>query len=394
MSTLEDFRRETRAWLEANCPPAMRTAMPDGELVWGGRKLEFKNEDQRLWFERMRDKGWFCPDWPAAYGGGGLSPEQNAVLESEMRRLHCRPPQINLGIWMLGPVVLEFGTEEQKRELLPPMARGEMRWCQGFSEPNAGSDLANVKTRAVLENGKWRINGQKVWTSLAHESDWCFVIARTEPGSVGHQGLSFLLVPMAQAGITVRPIEQLTGTSEFNEVFFDDAETDANNLLGAPGDGWKIAMALLGFERGVSTLGQQMLFHNELEEIIRIAKSNGAARDPLLRQRIAQAWSGLRILRYNSLRMLSGGQDAALRREAMIYKLCWANWHVELGKLAMDVLGADAELLEDAPYQLGRLQAMFLFSRSDSIYGGTNEIQRNIIAERALGMPREPRVRA
>ncbi|MNZ30987.1 Acyl-CoA dehydrogenase [compost metagenome] len=246
----------------------------------------------------------------------------------------------------------------------------------------------------MLEQGKWRISGQKVWTSLAHESEWCFVIARTEAGSVGHQGLSFLLVPMHQSGVTVRPIEQLTGTSEFNEVFFDDAETDATNILGAPGDGWKIAMALLGFERGVSTLGQQMLFQNELEEVIRIAKANGAARDPLLRQRIAEAWGGLRILRYNSLRMLSGAQDGSLRREAMIYKLCWANWHLALGKLAMDVLGPDAELLEGAPYQLGRLQSMFLFSRSDSIYGGTNEIQRNIIAERALGMPREPRVRA
>ncbi|MDT4816078.1 putative acyl-CoA dehydrogenase FadE17 [compost metagenome] len=300
----------------------------------------------------------------------------------------------HIGEGLAGPTIAAFGTDEQKRRLLPGIVSGTEFWCQGYSEPAAGSDLANVKTRAVLENGTWRISGQKVWTSLAHESEWCFVIARTTPGSVGHQGLSFLLVPMDQPGITVRPIEQLTGTSEFNEVFFDEAETDAANLLGAPGDGWKIAMALLGFERGVSTLGQQMLFQNELEEIIRIARANGAARDPLLRQRIAEAWGGLRILRYNSLRMLSGAQDGSLRREAMIYKLCWANWHVELGKLAMDVLGADAELLEDGPYQLGRLQSMFLFSRSDTIYGGTNEIQRNIIAERALGMPREPRVRA
>ncbi|MND71589.1 Acyl-CoA dehydrogenase [compost metagenome] len=300
----------------------------------------------------------------------------------------------HIGEGLAGPTIAAFGSEEQKRRLLPGIVAGSEFWCQGYSEPSAGSDLANVKTRAVLEQGKWRISGQKVWTSLAHESEWCFVIARTEAGSVGHQGLSFLLVPMHQSGVTVRPIEQLTGTSEFNEVFFDDAETDATNILGAPGDGWKIAMALLGFERGVSTLGQQMLFQNELEEVIRIAKANGAARDPLLRQRIAEAWGGLRILRYNSLRMLSGAQDGSLRREAMIYKLCWANWHLALGKLAMDVLGPDAELLEGAPYQLGRLQSMFLFSRSDSIYGGTNEIQRNIIAERALGMPREPRVRA
>jgi alkylation response protein AidB-like acyl-CoA dehydrogenase len=302
----------------------------------------------------------------------------------------------HIGEGLAGPTIAAFGTAEQQRRLLPGIVSGSEFWCQGYSEPGAGSDLANVKTRAVLNeaDGVWRISGQKVWTSLAHESDWCFVIARTEAGSVGHQGLSFLLVPMAQPAISVRPIEQLTGTSEFNEVFFDEAETAATNILGAPGDGWKIAMALLGFERGVSTLGQQMQFHNELNEIIAVAKANGAARDPLLRQRIAEAWSGLCILRYNSLRMLSAAQDGSLRREAMIYKLCWANWHVELGKLAMDVLGPDAELLEGSPYQLGRLQAMFLFSRSDTIYGGTNEIQRNIIAERALGMPREPRVRA
>jgi alkylation response protein AidB-like acyl-CoA dehydrogenase len=196
---------------------------------------------------------------------------------------------------------------------------------------------------------------------------------------------------MAQSGITVQPIKQLTGTSEFNEVFFDQARTCASNLIGQPGEGWKIAMALLGFERGVSTLGQQMQFQNELDEVVRIAKANGAAQDPVLRQRIAHAWSGLRVLRYNSLRMLSGPQDGSLRPEATIYKLAWSTWHLELGKLAMDVLGPQAELLAGAPYELTRLQSLFLFTRADTIYGGSNEIQRNIIAERALGMPRERR---
>lgn len=250
-----------------------------------------------------------------------------------------------------------------------------------------------MQTRAKLDaSGEhWLISGQKVWTSLAHEADWCFVLARTEPGSEGHHGLSFLLVPMAQPGIRVQPIQQLTGTSEFNEVFFDQAVTQADNLIGRPGDGWKIAMALLGFERGVSTLGQQMQFHNELDEIIRIARSNGAASDPILRQRIAQTWAGLKVLRYNSLRMLSGPQDGSLGREAMIYKLAWSTWHSDLGKLAMDVLGEDAEILDGAPYQLSRLQSLFLFTRADTLYGGSNEIQRNVIAERALCMPREPR---
>ncbi|MDT4799344.1 putative acyl-CoA dehydrogenase FadE17 [compost metagenome] len=386
----EAFRLEVAGWLAENlCGEFEPLRFRGGP----GDEHSFP-EERKAWERKLAEGRWTCVGWAPEHGGRGLSISQQVIFHEEYARAGGPGRMGHIGEGLAGPTIAAFGSEEQKRRLLPGIVAGSEFWCQGYSEPSAGSDLANVKTRAVLEQGKWRISGQKVWTSLAHESEWCFVIARTEAGSVGHQGLSFLLVPMHQSGVTVRPIEQLTGTSEFNEVFFDDAETDATNILGAPGDGWKIAMALLGFERGVSTLGQQMLFQNELEEVIRIAKANGAARDPLLRQRIAEAWGGLRILRYNSLRMLSGAQDGSLRREAMIYKLCWANWHVELGKLAMDVLGADAELLEDGPYQLGRLQSMFLFSRSDTIYGGTNEIQRNIIAERALGMPREPRVRA
>ena len=277
---------------------------------------------------------------------------------------------------------------------LEVVLEGREFWCQGYSEPSAGSDLANVKTRARFDDatGTWSITGQKVWTSLARESDFCFVLARTDPDSAGHKGLGFFLVVLDQPGVTVRPIEQLTGTSEFNEVFFDDARCDAGDIVGEPGEGWKVAMGLLGFERGVSTLGQQMQFQNELDEVIREAKRNGAARDPMIRQRIADAHVGLKIMRYNSLRTLSGsGDDGALQREAMIYKLYWSSWHRNLGKLAMDVLGPEAEICAGAPYELSRLQSIYLFSRADTIYGGTNQIQRNIIAERALGMPREPR---
>ncbi|MDH4566106.1 acyl-CoA dehydrogenase [Pseudomonas sp. BN414] len=386
----EAFRREVAGWLADN----LRGEFEQLRFRGGPGDEHSFPEERKAWERKLAEGGWTCVGWAPECGGRGLSINQQVIFHEEYARAGGPGRMGHIGEGLAGPTIAAFGTLDQKRRLLPGIVAGTEFWCQGYSEPAAGSDLANVKTRAVLENGQWRISGQKVWTSLAHESEWCFVIARTEAGSFGHQGLSFLLVPMHQPGITVRPIEQLTGTSEFNEVFFDEALTDADNILGAPGDGWKIAMALLGFERGVSTLGQQMLFQNELEEIIQIARTNGAARDPLLRQRIAEAWGGLRILRYNSLRMLSGAQDGALRREAMIYKLCWANWHVALGKLAMDVLGPDAELLEGGPYELGRLQSMFLFSRSDSIYGGTNEIQRNIIAERALGMPREPRVRA
>lgn len=385
----EAFRLEVANWLADN----LRGEFEPLRFRGGPGDEHSFPEERKAWERKLAEGRWTCVGWAPEHGGRGLSISQQVIFHEEYARAGGPGRMGHIGEGLAGPTIAAFGTEEQKRRLLPGIVSGTEFWCQGYSEPSAGSDLANVKTRAVLQDGQWRISGQKVWTSLAHESDWCFVIARTTPGSVGHLGLSFLLVPMRQAGVTVRPIEQLTGTSEFNEVFFDEAATDAANILGAPGDGWKIAMALLGFERGVSTLGQQMLFHNELEEIIRIARANGAARDPLLRQRIAEAWGGLRILRYNSLRMLSGAQDGSLRREAMIYKLCWAEWHVALGKLAMDVLGPDAELLDGAPYELGRLQSMFLFSRADSIYGGSNEIQRNIIAERALGMPREPRVR-
>ena len=300
----------------------------------------------------------------------------------------------HIGEGLIGPTLIAFGSDDQKRRYLPGIRAGADYWCQGYSEPGAGSDLANVKTKARLDGAadQWLLNGQKVWTSNALESDYCFVLARTDPESVGHRGLGFFLLAMAQPGVEVRPIRQLTGTSEFNEVFLDDARCGAADIVGQPGDGWKVAMALLGFERGVSTLGQQMLFQNELDEIVRVAKENGAARDPALRQRIADAHVGLRIMRYNAMRMLSGGgDDGSLRQEAMIYKLYWAVWHRNLGKLAMDVLGPEAEVCAAAPYELSRLQSLYLYTRADAIYGGTNQIQRNIIAERALGMPREPR---
>lgn len=385
----EAFRAEVAAWLADN----LRGEFEPLRFRGGPGDEHAFPEERKAWERKLAEGGWTCVGWAKEHGGRGLSINRQVIFHEEYARAGGPGRMGHIGEGLAGPTIAAFGSDEQKRRLLPGIVSGREFWCQGYSEPGAGSDLAAVKTRATFDAARnvWKINGQKVWTSLAHESDWCFVIARCEPGSVGHQGLAFLLVPMRQAGITVRPIEQLTGTSEFNEVFFDDAETAADNLLGAPGDGWRIAMALLGFERGVSTLGQQMQFQNELDEVIRIARANGAARDPLLRQRLAEAWGGLKVLRYNSLRMLSGAQDGSLRREALIYKLCWADWHARLGKLAMDVLGAEAEILDGAPYALNRLQGLFLFSRSDTIYGGSNEIQRNLIAERALGLPREPK---
>jgi alkylation response protein AidB-like acyl-CoA dehydrogenase len=386
----EAFRAEVADWLAANL-------CGDFECIRyrGGPGDEHSFvEERKAWERKLHEGGWTGIGWPREYGGRGASIEQQVIFNEEYARSGGPGRMGHIGETLTGPTLIAFGTREQKERYLPGILRGEDLWCQGYSEPSAGSDLANVKTKARFDegSGQWVISGQKVWTSLAHESRYCFVIARTDPASAGHKGLGFFLLAMDQPGVVVRPIEQLTGTSEFNEVFFDEAVCGADDIVGAPGDGWKVAMGLLGFERGVSTLGQQMLFQNEFDEVVRIARQNGAAADPTIRQRIADAHVGLRIMRFNSMRMLSGGgDDGSLSREAMIYKLYWATWHRNLGKLAMDVLGPESEILDAAPYGLNRLQSLYLFTRADTIYGGTNQIQRNIIAERALGMPREPR---
>ena len=385
----EKFRSEVAAWLKDN-------------LVGEFAKLKFRggpgdehmySAERKKWEQKLAQGGWVGVGWAKEFGGLGCSIEQQVIFNEEYARAGGPGRVGHIGEGLVGPTLLAFGSDQQKEKYLPGILNGSELWCQGYSEPSAGSDLANVKTKARFDEvtGKWLISGQKVWTSLAHESDYCFALARTDPDSVGHKGLGFFLLKMDQPNIEVRPIQQLTGTSEFNEVFFDEAECDASDIVGKPGDGWKVAMGLLGFERGVSTLGQQMQFQNELDQIIAIAKKNGAAKDFVIRQRIADAHVGLKTMRYNSMRMLSGGEDGSLQKEALIYKLYWATWHRDLGELAMDVLGQEAEILTAGPYELSRLQSMYLFVRADTIYGGTNEIQRNIIAERGLGMPKEPR---
>ncbi len=385
----EQFRAEVADWLQANLQGEFAAIRGRGGP---GDEHHFVAE-RKVWEQRLAEGGWTCIGWPTAWGGRGATIEQQVIFHEEYARAGGPGRLGHIGETLTGPTLLAFGSDAQKQRFLPGIRAGQEFWCQGYSEPSAGSDLSNIKTRAQWDEdaGKWRFYGQKVWTSLAHESDFIFVLARTNPELSGHRGLGFFLLPLAQDGIEIRPITQLTGTAEFNEVFFDGACCDAEDLVGEVDDGWRVAMGLLGFERGVSTLGQQMLFQVELDEIVRIARANGAAREPALRQRIAEAHIGLRTLRYNSLRMLSGADDGSLSREAMIYKLAWSNWHRNLGKLAMDVLGPDAEVVEDTPYELNRLQSLFLFTRADTIYGGTNQIQRNLIAERALGMPREPR---
>ncbi|MFW0788520.1 acyl-CoA dehydrogenase family protein [Gordonia sp. CPCC 205333] len=370
----------------------------------GGPGSEHEFFEQRLrWDRHLAASGWTCLGWPAKYGGRGATLEQRIIFHEEYARANA-PARVNhLGEELLGPTLIEYGTEEQKRRFLPGIVNVTELWAQGYSEPGAGSDLAAVATTAALDGGKWIVNGQKVWTSLAHVAQWVFVVARTEKGSSRHTGLSFLLVPIDQSGVTVRPIQQLTGTSEFNEVFFDDAVTDADLIVGSPGAGWKVAMGLLQFERGVSTLGQQVGFARELDAVNAEAKANGSVRNPEIASRLIRARIGLRVMRAHAQRTLSG-EIVNETGAASVAKLLWANWHRDLGQLAIDVVGAPSligpsETTEGQPndiyapgtVELDEWQRLLLFTRADTIYGGSNEVQRNIIAERVLGLPREAR---
>jgi len=380
---LQAFRAEAADWLET------QLAGPFRDLRGLNNHVDAIDE-RRAWEQALGAARWSCIGWPAAYGGRDASLAEQVVFAEEYARARAPSRIGHIGVELAGPTLLAFGSEAQKQRFLPDIAHGRAIWCQGYSEPNAGSDLANVRTRARLENGRWVLHGQKIWTSMGLFADWAFVVCRTAEGSQGSRGLSFLLVPMRQPGITVRPIRQMTGEAEFCEVFFDGAETAADHLVGVEGQGWKVAMGLLNFERGVSTLAQQMQFRNELDELIAIAKRKGKATDPVLRQKLADAHIGLKIMRYNALRMLSKADTAELPPEAYTYKLYWSNWHRQLGELAMEILGAEGEIGGEG-YHFPPLVNMFLMSRSDTIYAGTNEIQRNIIAERLLGLPREPR---
>ncbi|MEB2283827.1 MAG: acyl-CoA dehydrogenase [Polyangiaceae bacterium UTPRO1] len=386
----EAFRDEVRTWLEENLVGEFAELRGRG----GSGDLAGAVELRRAWERRLAAGGWTCVGWPQAFGGRGLELSQEVIFNEEYARARAPGRLGHIGETLLGPTLIAFGTAEQQRRFLPPIVRTDELWCQGYSEPNAGSDLGNVQCRAERDGEQWVVTGQKVWTSLATISDWCFVLCRTDPTAAKHRGISYLLVPMQQPGVEVRPIRQITGTAEFCEVFFDGARTDVANVVGAVHGGWQVAMGTLAFERGASTLGQQMMFAGELDQVIAAAKANGAAKDPVIRQRLADAWIGLKIMRYNALRILTAAAGgAALSREALVTKLYWATWHRDLGKLAMDVLGARGEIRTSGAiddYEIDELQRLFLWTRADTIYAGTNQIQRNIIAERALGMPREP----
>ncbi|SDG64295.1 Acyl-CoA dehydrogenase [Lentzea fradiae] len=357
---MESFRREVREWLSANLV---------GEFAElrgkGGPGREHEAFEGRLrWHRHLARSGWTCLGWP-----GERSVEEQVVFHEEYAEADA-PAKVDIvGEGLLGPTLIAFGTPEQKERFLPKIRTLDELWCQGYSEPGAGSDLASVQTKARLEDGRWVIDGQKIWTSNAHYSDWIFVLCRTEPGSRRHHGLSYLLVPLRQPGIEVRPIRQLTGTSEFNEVFFDGAVTAEENVVGKPGEGWKIAMATLGFERGTAMLGHQVGFRRQLDAVMARAPHD---------ERLTRAWLELHVMRSHTLRTL-GDEPGP---EASVLKLFWAGWHRRLGELALDSLGP-ASMADENQWQ-----RLFLFSRAETIYGGSDEIQREIIAHRVLGLPR------
>lgn len=382
----EDFRREARDWLTERLSGDFSVVRGRG-----GPGDEHELFDERFaWEQALGAAGWIGIGWPREYGGRGLSLTHQVIFFEEYARAHG-PGRVGIvGEGLLGPTIIQFGTDDQKCRVLPGILDGTTIWSQGYSEPNAGSDLANVQTRAERDGDEWVIDGQKVWTSLAHWADWCFVLCRTDRDAPAHRGISYLLVPMRQPGIEIRPIVQITGTSEFNEVFFDGARTAAANVVGEVDGGWKVAMGTLAFERGASTLGQQLSFENELTAIVEVAKQQGRADDPILRQRLADAWIALRIMRFNALRSVTALERADITPLTSIHKLYWATFHRGLGELAVAVLGAGGAVADNGD-DLGPLQRMFLYSRADTIYGGSNQIQRNVIGERVLGLAKEPR---
>jgi acyl-CoA dehydrogenase len=393
MADLETFRAETRAWLEANCPPEMREPIrDDDDVCWGGRGVKFKNEAQKLWLERMGAKGWTVPEWPSAYGGGGLSREEAKVLSEEMRRIKARSALSSFGIWMLGPALLKYGNEAQKLEHLPKIARGEIRWCQGYSEPGAGSDLASLRTSAEDKGDHYLVNGSKVWTSYADKADWIFCLVRTDPAAPKHLGISFLLFDMASEGVSTSPIKLISGSSPFCQTFFDNVKVPKENLMGVPGKGWDIAKYLLTHERDMIG-GSDSTGGGQRDSVSNIAKrligldaailADTALRTDIARHEINALAFGLTMERV--LAETKSGQGTGALSSMLKY------YGTELNKermeLLMSIRGSDGLTWEGEEKGEGDLARSWLRSRANSIEGGTSEVQLNIIAKRVLDLP-------
>jgi alkylation response protein AidB-like acyl-CoA dehydrogenase len=391
MSDPDTFRAETRAWLEANCPPAMRTPMAgEADICWGGRKAAFQSHDQQLWLERMGARGWTVPEWPQQYGGGGLSRPQAKILREEMARLGCRQPLHSFGIWMLGPALLKYGSEAQKQQFLPPIVRGEIRWCQGYSEPGAGSDLASLQTRAEDRGDHYLVNGQKIWTSYADKADWIFCLVRTDAAAPKHEGISFLLFDMASEGVSTAPITLISGKSPFCQTFFSDVKVPKANLVGELNKGWEIAKYLLTHERAmIGEIGLDQI-GRPLGDVAAdtVGREAGVLADPLLRARIAEfevdGWCFLTAME-RATDMAKAGQGVGAYSSVLKY------YGAELNKrrfeLVMDGGGSDALEWEGERSRDGAVARDWLRSKANSIEGGTSEVQLNIIAKRVLGLP-------
>lgn len=393
MSDLERFRSETRQWLEANCPPSMRIPITDDQMVWGGSRIRFSSQDQRLWFERMRDMGYFAPGWPREAGGAGLDPGRQRILDQEMAALGCRQPQYNLGVWMLGPVLLEFGTPAQQREHLLPITQGLVRWCQGFSEPNAGSDLASLKCSAVADGDDFLVNGAKIWTSYGDQSDWMYALVRTDPAARKQQGISFLLIDMSAPGVSVKPIELISGKSSFCEVHFDNVRVARRNLVGELNKGWTVAKALLQHERAaMSRFSEGSAPSHDALAVARpyLFDADGVLREPAWRERLAalmmdsQAF-GLTGQRMHEQAMAGDSIDAV----AAIMKLVQTEQEVAKYELLQQLMGHRGLSWEGEAYTREEhdIARLWLLSKTYTIAGGSSEIQLNLIAGRVLGMP-------
>ncbi|MEI7859021.1 MAG: acyl-CoA dehydrogenase family protein [Acidimicrobiales bacterium] len=396
----EPFRAEIRSWLADN--------LPEG---WGTPEFTMSKEDRKAflaeWTVKLFAGGWICASWPTEYGGKGLGLMESVVLNEEFARAEAPLRADFFGDTLVGPTILQWGTEEQKQQFIPGILNGTIAWCQGFSEPDAGSDLAALNTRAELDGDEWVINGQKVWTTQAQFADYIFLLARTDPDAPKHAGISYLLVPMDQPGIEVRPIEQVDGSADFNEIFITNVRCPKENVVGGVNNGWKVAMTTLGFERGTSATTGYRRFLRELDVIIAAAKKNGKSDDPVIRQRLAHAWSEVKIMEINGYRSLTDSLNGTHHMAALgaANKMSWSQYHKTTMELALDILGMDGQILTGDPTDLGEgmmrrgrddypvsdLQAAFFFSRSETIWGGTSEIQRNIVGERVLGLPKEPK---
>lgn len=397
MTELETFKQEVAQWLEANCPASMRRPIVSEEMVWGSSKLQFQSEDQKLWFERMRDRGWFAPSWPKEYGGGGLSPKEARILETEMARLGCRQPQYNLGVWMLGPVLVEVGTHEQKLEHIVPMMQGAQRWCQGFSEPNAGSDLASLKTSAKRvsdEQGEaYIVNGGKIWTSDGDKGDWMYALVRTSNEGKKQDGISFILIDMKSPGVTVKPIELISGKSSFCQVFFDDVRVPVRQLVGKEGEGWALAKKLLQHERAAMSKFTEggAPSHDALKTALPyMVDEQGQVNQPVLRDKLASVLMDAQAFALTHRRVT---EKALARKDvsgpSSIMKLVQTEQEVakyELLELAMGLRGLGWEGDDFSADELDVCRA-WLRSKSYTIAGGSSEVQLNIIAKRVLELP-------